>query len=90
MLKIARKSAYFALILKDPGGALLELESTLKLLELRICGEIPRSLSSLGVLKFSGWKSAGCVIGCVIGYNPKRTFFLVANEWTEFDGMIVV
>lgn len=49
MLKIARKSAYFALFLRDPGGAILELRSLLKLLELRICGDLPGSLCSLGV-----------------------------------------
>ena len=49
MLKIAPKWTYFALILRDPGGALLELRSLFKILELRICGDLPGSLCSLGV-----------------------------------------
>ena len=75
MLKIARKWTYFALILRDPGGAMLELRSLLKLLELRICRDLPGSLCSLGVMKFSGWKSSGYIIERDIGCKPKRTFF---------------
>ena len=72
MLKIARKSAYFTLILRDPGGAILKLESALKLLELWICGDLPGSLCSLGVIKFSGCTSGGCDIESVIGSKYKK------------------
>lgn len=76
MLKIARKWTYFALILRDPGRALLELRSLFKILELRICGDLPGSLCNLGVIRFSGWKSGGYIIERDIGCKPKRTFFL--------------
>lgn len=65
-----------ALILRDPGGAMLELESALKLLELRICRELLASPFNLGVHCFSGWKSGGYIIERDIGCKPKRTFFL--------------
>ncbi len=68
--------AYFALILRDPGGAMLKLRSWLKILELRICGELLASPFNLGVHCFSGWKSGGYIIERDIGCKPKRTFFL--------------
>ena len=74
MLKIARKSAYFALILRDPGGVLLELRSALKILELRICGELLASPFNLGVCSISGWSFGGCVILSNIGYKNKKDF----------------
>lgn len=71
--------AYFAPILRDPGGAMLELRSALKILELRICGELLDLPFNLGVHCFSGWKSCGDIILSNIGCNPKRTF--AAMTW---------
>ena len=72
MLKIARKWTYFALILKDPGGAMLKLRSALKLLESRDCLDLPGSLRSLGVHKVSGCDFGGWVIERNIGSKNKK------------------
>lgn len=62
------------LILRDPGGAMLKLRSALKILELRICGELLASPFNLGVCSISGWSFGGCVILSNIGYKNKKDF----------------
>jgi len=74
VLKIARKWTYFALILRDPEGVLLDLESALKLLELWICRELLAPRCNLGVIRFSGWSFGGYVIEREIGCIPKKDF----------------
>ncbi len=69
-----------ALILRDPGGAMLELESALKLLELRICRELLASPFNLGVMKFSGWTFGGYIIEREIGCIPKKDFLLSSHR----------
>ena len=57
----------------------------MKLLDRRDCLELPGSLSFRGVCSFSKSDFGGLVIEREIGCNPKRTFFLAANEGGDCD-----
>jgi len=66
--------AYFELILRDPGAAMLKLRSWLKILDCCAGKYFSGSLFNLGVMLFSGLNFGGCVILSEIGYRPKKDF----------------